>query len=130
MRRGSGKNVATQSQTCHRIGGGGESNLKLRPAEEQLKPPGISVLIGGTAEQAAGDFRRVFGAHSSLGKKARVVGTADLDKIRETGFDVLDDPTSNFPNHGRLIHPAQGAAGFNEENLKRLARVFTNKTGL
>ena len=47
---------------AHRIGGADASNLTLKPAEERLDPPGISVLIGGTPEQAAADFRRVFGA--------------------------------------------------------------------
>ena len=78
------------TEPCHRIGGGDVNNLKLKPAEERLQPTGISVLIGGTPEQAAADFRRVFGRHSSLGKKAAVVGSADLDKIREAGFDVIE----------------------------------------
>jgi hypothetical protein len=112
--------------TCHRIGGGDPSNLKLRPAEEKLNPPGFSVLIGGTPDQAAADFRRVFGPKSSLAKKAEVIGTADIAKIREAGFDVIADPSKNFPNHGRLIHPTEGAAGFNDENLERLSKVFTN----
>ena len=122
--------VLTPPEACHRIGGGNAGNLKLRPAEANLRPPGISVLIGGTPEQAAVDFRRVFGPHSTLGKKARVVGTADLGAIRDAGFDVIEDPTSNFPNHGRLIHPTQGAAGFNDANLKQLSQAFTEKTGL
>lgn len=122
--------VLSPSAACHRIGGGDASNLKLRPAEANLQPPGISILIGGTPEQAAADFRRVFGPPSSLGRKAGVVGTADLDMIRDAGFDVIEDSTNNFPNHGRLIHPTQGAAGFNDENLKRLSQAFTNKTGL
>jgi hypothetical protein len=43
---------------------------------------------------------------------------------------VIEDPTKNFPNHGRLIHPTEGAAGFSDDNLKRLAQVFTDQTGL
>jgi hypothetical protein len=127
---GAQNRVLTQPESCHRVGGGDTDNLKLRPAEEKLQPPGISVLIGGTPDQAAADFRRVFGPHSSLGKKASVIGAADLDRIRDAGFDVIEDPTRNFPNHGRLIHPTQGAASFNDENLKRLSQAFTNKTGL
>ena len=88
------------------------------------------MLIGSSAEQAAADFPRVFGPHSLLGKKARVVGTAELGKIRDRGFDVIEDPTTNFPNRGRLIRPTEGAAGFKDEDLKRLAMIFTNKTGL
>jgi hypothetical protein len=76
----------TPSMSCHRIGGGKPGNLKLKPAEAKLNPPGLSVLIGGSAQQAAADFRRVFGPQSSLGKKARVVGTAAIDKIRDAGL--------------------------------------------
>ena len=120
----------TQIAPCHRIGGGNPSNLKLKAAEARLKPPGISILVGGTAQQAAADFRRVFGPHSTLGKKASVVGTAAIDSIRDAGFDVIEDPTSNFPNHGRLIHPTEGAAGFTDENLERLSQAFSDQGGL
>ncbi len=65
-----------------------------------------------------------------MGKKARTVGTADIDAIRATGFDVIPDRTNNFPNHGRLIHPTEGAAGFTYDNLEKLSKAFTNKTGL
>jgi hypothetical protein len=119
-----------QNAPCHRIGGGEPSNLKLKAAEAKLNPPGISVLVGGTAQQAAADFRRVFGPQSTLGKKAAVVGTAALDRIRAAGFDVIEDPSSNFPNHGRLIHPTEGAAGFAGENLERLTQAFSNQGGL
>jgi hypothetical protein len=122
--------VLSATETCHRIGGGDANNLKLWPAEEKLVPPGFSVLIGGTPKQAAADFRRVFGSHSSLGKKAATVGTTAIGKVRDAGFDVIEDPTTNFRNHGRLIHPTDGAAGFNDANRTRLAAVFTNKTGL
>jgi hypothetical protein len=90
----------------HRIGGGGSQNLALRPAETRLNPPGISVLMGGTPDQAAADMRRVFGPKSSLGRRASVIGIAELDEIRRIGFDVVPDPSQNFPNHGRLIHPS------------------------
>jgi hypothetical protein len=103
--------------------------LKLRPAEAHLNPPRISVLVGGTAQQAAADFRRVFGPQSSLGKKAKVVGTATLDGIRDAGFDVIEDPTTNFPNYGRLIHPTEGAAGFTDENLRQLSQAFSDPKG-
>jgi hypothetical protein len=117
------------SEVAHRIGGGDAANLTLKPAEEKLDPPGISVLIGGTPEQAAADIRRVFGPRSSLGKLARVVGTAEIKAIRVIGFDVIAVPTNNFPNHGRLIHPC-GIAGFTPENLAKLATVFASKGGL
>ena len=65
-----------------------------------------------------------------MGKKASVVGTADIEKIRDAGFDVIEDPTNKFPNHGRLIHPTLGAAGFTPDNLAKLSPVFTDTTGL
>ena len=116
-------------EVAHRIGGGDASNLTLKPAEERLEPPGFSVLMGGTPEQAAADFRRVFGAGSTLGRLARVVGTAEIRAIQAIGFDVIAVPTNNFPNHGRVIHPG-GVAGFTPENLQKLATVFVNKGGL
>ena len=122
-------NASVSGDDAHRIGGGSASNLKMKPQEETLDPPGISVLIGGTPEQAAVDFRRVFGRRSTLGKKARIVGTAEIVKIREVGFDVIADPSKNFPNHGRLIHPC-GSEEFTTENLEELSKVFTDTTGL
>jgi len=116
-------------EVAHRIGGGDASNLTLKPAEEKLDPPGISVLIGGTPEQAAADIRRVFGPRSALGKFACVVGNAEIQAIRAIGFDVIAAPTNNFPNHGRLIHSC-GITGFTQDNLAMLATVFTNKGGL
>jgi hypothetical protein len=104
---------------CHRIGGGGSQNLALRPAEARLDPPGISVLLGGAPGQAAADLRRVFGPKSPLGRRATGVGTAELDDIRNLGFDVIPDRSQHFPNHGRLIHPSEGAAGFRHENLAK-----------
>src|SRR5205823_3496363 len=37
----------------HRIGGGAIENLRLKPAEKALSPPGISALSGSSAEGAA-----------------------------------------------------------------------------
>jgi hypothetical protein len=123
--------VAGNTDGCvHRVGGGDETNLALKPHEAKLDPPGISVLIGGTPAEAARAFRRVFGPKSSLGRVASTVGTAETERIRAAGFDVIPVPTSNFPNHGRIIHPTDGAAGFTPENLERLSQVFTNTTGL
>lgn len=120
----------TSDGCVHRAGGGTESNLVLKPHEANLNPPGISVLIGGTPADAAAAFRRVFGPKSRLGKAASTVGTAEIEQIRAVGFDVIAVPTSNFPNHGRLVHPTEGAGGFTTENLQRLSQVFHNTTGL
>jgi hypothetical protein len=87
-------------------------------------------LIGGTPAETAAAFRRVFGPKSSLGRFASTVGTAEIEQIRAVGFDVIPVPTNNFPNHGRIIHPTEGSAGFTPENLEKLAQVFTDTTGL
>jgi hypothetical protein len=121
--------VVPGEEDAHRIGGGDAENLALKPAEARLDPPGISVHLGGTPEEAAAAMRSVFGPRSTLGKQAGVVGTAELQAIRDMGFDVMPKPTSNFPNHGRLIHPGDGAAGFTPGNLEELSQVFTNKRG-
>ena len=117
------------SETCHRIGGGDSSNLELKIQEAKLNLPGISVLIGRTPQEAAADWRAVF-AKPGASAKARTVGTADIERIRELGFDVIPMPTPSFPNHGRLPHPSQGTAGFSPENLEKLSHAFTNTDGL
>ena len=114
---------------CHRVGGGDAGNLELKPQEAKLIPPGISVLVGGTPRQAADDWRRVF-TKPGPSARAATIGTADIDAIRRAGFDVIPFPTPNFPHHARLIHPAEGAAGFSRENLERLAQTFTDTAGL
>jgi hypothetical protein len=43
---------------------------------------------------------------------------------------VILIPACNFPNHGRIIHPTEGAAGFTPENLEKLSRVFTDTMGV
>lgn len=53
-----------------------------------------------------------------------------MAKIREAGFEVIEDSSKHFPNHGRLIHPTEGVAGFTDDNLKRLSQAFKNHTGL
>ncbi len=113
------------SMDAHRIGGGQATNLSLKPTEARLNPPGISVLLGGTPEDAARDVRTALPHATRLHQAARTVGTATVDDIRAAGFEVIPDPSANFPNHARLIHP-DGVAGFTAVNLERLARVFNN----
>ena len=121
--------MGSHDDSCHRIGGGDARNLELKPHEANLNPPGVSVLIGGTPQQAAADWRAVF-SKPGPSAKAGTIGSADLDRIRELGFDVIPMPTPNFPNHGRLIHPTEGASGFTSENLTGLSQTFTDTTGL
>jgi hypothetical protein len=115
---------------AHRVGEGDANNLGLKLHEAKLDPLAISVLIGGTPAETAAAFRRVFGPKSGLGRAASAVGTAEIERIRAVGFDVITVPTSNFPKHGRIIHPAEGSAGFTTENLEKLAQAFTDTTGL
>uniref|UniRef100_UPI0040487BFC RHS repeat domain-containing protein n=1 Tax=Rheinheimera sp. TaxID=1869214 RepID=UPI0040487BFC len=105
-----------------RIAGGDASNLKLKGIEKNLSPPGISLLVSTDAQTAAAQFRSKFPNFSFS-----ITGQASLRGIREAGFDVMADPTSNFVNHARLVHPA-GVAGFNLENRQRLSTHFTNYT--
>ncbi len=107
----------------HRIGGGFVENLELKQAEENLVPPGISILSGGSPAEAAQTMRRFFPRMAPRGKT--VVGSITVAKIREAGFDVIMDPTRRFKHHARLIH-SSGTAGFNRNNLVRLAECFEN----
>ncbi len=128
--KGSAEGSHNIDGSVHRVGGGDEKNLALKSAEAKLVPAGISVSIGGTPAETAAAFRRVFGPKSGLGKAASTVGSAEIKQIRAAGFDVIRVPTNNFPDHGRIIHPAEGAVGFTPRNLQRLSRVFKNTTGL
>jgi hypothetical protein len=120
--------VLPDEEVVHRIGG--SANLAIKPHEAVLDPPGISVLIGGTPEEAAAEMRRVFGRRSTLGRQASVVGTVGVGQLRLVGFDVIPKPSRNLPTHGRLIHPTQGSAGFTPDNLDEIAKVMQDKGGL
>lgn len=113
----------------HRIGGGGVENLRLKPQEAQLNPPGISVLKTPTPREAADQIRAAFPNAVELHEAARVVGTSTTEKIRAAGFDVIANPSRKLPNHHRLIH-ADGVAGFHDENLRKLAVAFTDTSGV
>lgn len=110
----------------HRIGGGGVDNLSLKPKEQLLSPPGFSVLVGGTAEEAAEQMRQAFPdaiKFSQIHRLAEVVGSATVAAIRQAGFDIVLAPSEKFPNHTRIIHP-EGLAGFSEANRQLLSGVF------
>jgi len=112
----------------HRIGGGNVENLRLKPAEAALEPPGISVLKAPTPGQAAAQMRAAFPKAKGLHEAAKTVGSTTEEAIRSAGFDMIANPTRKLPNHYRIIHP-DGVAGFTDENLAKLAAVFTNTTG-
>ena len=44
------------------------------------------------------------------------------------GFGVVATPSVALPNHHRVTHP-DGAAGFTDANLARLAEAFQTTTG-
>jgi hypothetical protein len=125
----SGQDAATPPSGAagdiHRIGGGDIENLRLKPAEAKLNPPGISVLKGGSPYAAAGQMKAAFPNATKLHETANIVGSATEEAIRRAGFDVMPDPSRKFPNHHRLVH-TEGIAGFVDANLARLSGVFTD----
>ncbi len=116
------------SDDIHRIGGSSVENLRLKPKEATLNPPGISLLQSPSPAEAARQMREAFPAAGRLHEVAQVIGSTTVDNIRRTGFDAIPNPTQKLPNHYRLIHP-EGVAGFNDENLARLSVVFTDTVG-
>ena len=112
----------------HRVGGGTVENLRLSSLEQKLTPPGISVLLGGTPQEAAAQMRNAFPRSRKWRETAHTVGTTTVAAVRRAGFEIVPDPTARFPNHARFIHP-DGAGGFMDANLERLAQTFQNTTG-
>jgi hypothetical protein len=120
--------AGTNVGDMHRIGGSRVENLRLKPREAMLNPPGISLLQASSPGEAARQMREAFPAADGLHEAAQVIGSTTIDNIRRAGFDVIPNPTRKLPNHYRLVHP-DGVAGFNDENLARLSAVFTETSG-
>jgi len=120
--------AGTNVGDMHRIGGSSVENLRLKPREVMLNPPGISLLQALSPEEAARQMREAFPAADGLHEAAQVIGSTTVENIRGAGFDIMPNPTKKLPNHYRLIHP-DGVAGFNDENLARLSAVFTETSG-
>ena len=118
---------ATPNQ-YHRIGGGRIENLRLKPAEERLVPPGISVLRFDTPGRAAAAIRAAFSKSTRIRIAAATVGSASEESIRAAGFDIMADSSRKLPTHCRIVH-ADGINGFNDVNLARLAAAFVTTTG-
>jgi len=112
----------------HRIGGASVDNLRLKPREASFAVPGISVIRAPTPGAAAQEMRTGLPRASGLHEQARTVGSASEAGIRSAGFDIIPTPSAALPNHHRIIHP-DGAAGFDDVNLGRLAEVFRNSSG-
>ena len=67
----------------HRIGGSSVENLRLKPREAMLNPPGISLLQAPAPEEAARQMREAFPAADELHEAAQVIGsTMALSKSR------------------------------------------------
>ena len=109
----------------HRIGGGAIENLRLKPRERKLEPPGISLMRAGSPKEAAKQFLEAFPTARRLLALAKVIGSTNLRKLHAAGFDVIHDPSRKLPAHYRLIHP-RGADGFTEENLRKLSAAFVD----
>ena len=118
----------TPDTVVHRVGGGSVANLRLSLLDAQQTPPGISVLLCGTPQEAAAQMRRAFPGSRKWRETAHTVGTITAAAIREAGFDIVPDPTTRFPNHARLMHP-QGVTGFTDEHLVTLAATFRDTVG-
>ena len=112
----------------HRIGGGSVANLRLSLLDQRETPPGISVLLGGTPQEAAAQMRQAFPNSRKWRVAAQIVGTSTAAALRHVGFEIVPDATSRFANHARLIHP-EGVLGFTDNQLAALAQTFQNTTG-
>lgn len=111
----------------HRVGGAEGENLRLGPLDSAAVPPGISVLLDGTPQEAGAVMRRAFGS-KKWHAKSSVVATATAAGIRSVVFELIFMPTNRLPNHARIIHPL-GVLGFTDENLTALASMFSLTTG-
>jgi hypothetical protein len=118
----------TPEAVVHRVGGAAVENFRLSAVDRAQSPPGLSVLLGGTAGEAALRLRTVFHRSKKWKVLSQTVGSSTVAAIRAAGFDVIPDPTPNFPNHGRIIH-AQGLGGFSDDRLSVLAGQFVTTEG-
>ncbi|MBI3881913.1 MAG: hypothetical protein HY301_17860 [Verrucomicrobia bacterium] len=110
--------------TVHRMGG--KANLGLTTAEQGLNPPGFSVLIGGSPEEAAHQFRTAF-PFTRMIALSKTVGSAKVSSIRAAGFDVVAKP-GTLPNHGRLFHQSQTAAPFDDLGWRSVLSMVFSET--
>lgn len=119
--------ASNEPRDIHRIGGATIENLRLRAKEASLGQPGISVIKAPSPAEAVQELRAGLPKARALHEAAKTVGSTTEGLIRSTGFDIIPAPSQALSNHHRIIHP-QGAAGFSDKNLERLAEVFENTT--
>jgi hypothetical protein len=111
------------NRDIHRIGGASVENLRLKPAEQELDLPGISVLKCATPHQAVKQIRAALPRATRLHDAARTVASSTEELSLSAGFEIVPMPSRTLPNHYRITHP-DGVAGFGDENLTRLAMAF------
>jgi hypothetical protein len=112
----------------HRIGGRSVDNLRLKPMELKLNPPGISFLQASSPAEVVRQLRQAFPLATGLHSAAQIMSSTSIEQIRDAGFDVLPNPTKKLPNHFRVVHK-DGIVGFNDANLARLSGVLTETSG-
>jgi len=100
----------------------------LKPREAALDVPGISVIKAPTPGAAAQEMRTGLPRAKALHDQAESIGSTTAERVRAAGFDIIPARTTALPNHHRIIH-AEGAAGFRDANLAKLAEAFVNTTG-
>lgn len=115
-------------EDIHRIGGSSIENLRLKAKEASLDPPGISVLKASSPDEAVRQIREAFPNAEDLHEVAQIVASTSVEKIKSAQFDVIANPTRKLPSHHRIVHP-DGVSGFDDENLQKLAKVFTTTSG-
>jgi len=115
--------TGVEGLAIHRIGGCKIANLRLKDREKALNPPGISVIMASTADEARQQIRQAFPRASGLREQTKLIASTSATAIRSAGFDVVPQPTKSLPSHCRIVHPL-GAAGFNDVDLARLAQAF------
>jgi len=103
-------------------------NLRLKPREATLDPPGISLLHASSPGEAARQIREASPVATALHHAAQVIASTTMDKIRQAGFDVFPNLIKKLPQHYRLIH-LEDVAGFTDANLLRLSAVFIETSG-
>ena len=104
-------NTSGPADRIHRIGSASVENLRLKPKEVELNPPGISVLKVPTPGAAAAEMRAGYPDATGLHEAAKTVGSSTTEAIRGAGFDVIpaqpatsESPPSHSPRWCRGIH--------------------------
>ncbi|SEK17355.1 RHS repeat-associated core domain-containing protein [Variovorax sp. OK212] len=82
--------------SVNRIGGNSVENLRLKPVEAILSPPGISTLHSCCPCQASSQMKEAYPKATGLQELADTVATGNAEAIRGAEFDVIEDPSKKF----------------------------------